>query len=613
MSLLDEFKACEAEYKKSLRAVTLYSFLAYICMLGMPIFMMQVYRNVLVSRSMDTLIAIAIIALILLVAFGFFDSLKLRLLSRAAINFEAKISGSILAAEMSRQTDTRIQTLHELTGLRQLASSPGFAAIFDLPIMPAFMAIIFIIHPILGGVLVVGAVVLVAIAFKADRVVAPKAAENLKARQKSHRTLQMYMGSQEIVKAQGMYNEVVNAWGASNREVLSTQLDSGDTTTVYSSTSKAARQILQVALIGFGALLVLNGLATAGVIFAASIIGSRALQPIEQLVGSWSQLKQGVQMYKDLTARLEHLSLPGVSTPLPKPKGALTLERVGYVPAPGAQPIIKSVSGRILAGESVAIIGPSGAGKSTLVKLMAGSIEATVGSIALDGQDLKAWDPRAKGLFVGYMPQNVTFFDATIRENIARLRVDDPVEFAIKAAKLAGVHDMIVSMPQGYDTVLSSGEGFKPSGGQSQLIALARAFYGDPSVLILDEPNASLDQAGEATFHKALGTAKKMGITVVMVTQRPSALKYTDKVMVMDAGVVKEYGPRDEVVKPGNQVGGPSVSKRTPQQAKAASSGEPSKGGGPGKPVTKITASPPRRKKTPTTVSDKDAAVKKGA
>ncbi len=559
MSLLDDFKEGEREFKKSLKSVALYSFVASTCMLAMPVFLMQVYGSVLMSRSYPTLIALGAIALVVLIAFGYYDALKLKLLGRAATAFEARLVGPILAAELSRQSDTTLQTIHDVSGLRQVASGSGFAAIFDLPIMPLFLLLVFLIHPLLGLVVLVGAVVLVALAFRADNIVAPLIHSHVKARIDAQQTLQMFGNSQETVKSQGMYCEVVKHWGEKNAVVLDQSITSSEHVNQHASASKAARQILQIAIIGFGAVLVLGNMAEPGVIFAASIIGGRALQPIEMIVGNWRTLKQAKGAYHKLVSRLQELSLPNETTALPKPKGNLSLDRVAYVPQPGGEPIIKGITGRIRSGESVAIIGPSGAGKSTLARLLASAIEPTVGRISLDGQDLKAWDPRARGLHVGYMPQHVTFFDGTIRENIARLRSGDNPELAVKAAQLAGVHEIILSMPQGYDTEINLQGGFRPSGGQAQLIALARAFYGDPAVLILDEPNAALDQNGEAIFHRALSSAKKLGMTVVLVTQRPSALAFTDKVMVMEAGVVKQYDEKDKVVGKGGRVGAPSA------------------------------------------------------
>lgn len=547
MSLLGEFKKHEAAFKAGLKPVALYSFVACVCMLAQPMFLSLVYDKVLASRSMETLLALTIFATFMISMYGFFDSVRMRLISKSAVDLEAKMAGQILAAEFSRQSDTTLQTVRDISAVRQTMCSPGFAALFDLPAIPLFVLLVFLIHPYLGLVLVVGALLLLALAWFADKKVQPKAASYMEASVKSHRSLEQHAQNQEIIRAQGMYNEVVADWGKHQGKALGHQVESFAVMTGFSAASKSARQILQISIIGVGAVLVVSDMATAGVIFAASIIGGRALAPIDAIVGSWRNLKQGYATYQRLLSRLEMLELPDERTELPRPKGSIKVDRVAYAPRPGAEPIIRGISGQFAAGESVAVIGPSGAGKSTFSKLLAGYLEPTVGRIALDGQDIKSWDSTSRGLYIGYMPQQITFFEATVRENIARLRMDDPEDLAIKAAQTAGVHDMILKLPQGYDTPIAKG-GFWPSGGQSQLIALARAFYANPSVLILDEPNAALDQSGEAIFHAALGRAKKLGMTVILVTQRPSALKFTDKVMILEQGLVKEFGDRDSVL-----------------------------------------------------------------
>jgi ABC-type protease/lipase transport system fused ATPase/permease subunit len=341
-------------------------------------------------------------------------------------------------------------------------------------------------------------------------------------------------------------------WGNKHSNALSQYLDSTDKSTNFASASKAVRQIIQVLMVASGAMLVLYAEASGGVIFAAAMIGSRALSPVEQIVANWRALKQGWETRTRLLARLEDIHVPVNRTPLPVPKGIITLQGLVYVSKPGTPPLVRAASAKIEAGDSVAIIGPSGAGKSTLARMIVGYLRPTSGLVMLDGQDIHAWDPTARGLHMGYMPQSVTFFQGkTVRENIARLRVDDPPELVVQAAQRAGVHDLMMRLPQGYDTVISPTE-FTPSGGQAQLIALARAFYGDPRVVVLDEPNAALDQEGEALFHKALHRANKDGRTVIVVTQRPSVLQHVNKVMLMTAGRIKEFGNKEDVMGGGN-------------------------------------------------------------
>jgi len=579
MSLVDDYKEEEIKLVKSFRPVMGYSLLATFCMLAMPIFMFQVYDSILKSRSIESLLAMFIFALVVLVCYGFFDSVRTRVLTRQAVKLETKVAGLLLAGELSRQSDPNVQCLRDLVTIRQLLSSGAMTAIFDLPMLPLFVAILFYIHTVLGVVTLLGALIIAGVGIWGDRATAHQNSEHMKAAVKTNKILEMHMNSQELVRAQGLYRESVKDWGAAHSEQLERYIINASEAAKFSAASKAVRQIVQVLLIGTGALLVLQEQASGAVIFASAMIGGRALMPVEQIVGSWRALKQGYETRLRLLARLDDMDLPVDRTKLPRPKGEITLDRVAYVPQPGMAPIIRGVSGKILAGDSVAIIGPSGAGKSTLARLIVGYLLPNAGSVTLDGQDLKVWDPTARGIHIGYMPQAVTFFDATVRENIARLRRDDPEEWALEAAKRAGVHEVMMRLPQGYDTVIEKGK-YTPSGGQSQLIALARAMYGRPSVLVLDEPNAALDQEGEAIFHHAILRARKAKITTIIVTQRPSVLKYVDKVMLLQDGLVKDFGPKDEVLKRSNvrAVPGPKSGASKPAAKPAAAASSPAAG-----------------------------------
>jgi len=573
MSLVDEYKDEELNLRKSFRPVWGYSLLATICMLAMPIFMFQVYDRVLKSHNIETLMAMLVFALIILVCYGIFDSVRQRVLVRGAVRLETRMAGLLLAGELSRQSDPNAQCLRDLTSIRQLYCSQAMVAIFDLPMLPLFIGILFYIHTVLGVVVMVGAFIILVVGVWGDRATAHENTEYMKAAIQSSKTLDMHLNSQELVRAQGLYRESVQDWGAAHSQQLERFISSTSKTAKFSAASKATRQIIQVLLIATGAFLVLLDQASGAVIFAAAMIGGRALTPVEQIVGSWRMLKQGYETRLRLLERLKDMSLPVDRTKMPRPAGEIELERVAYVPRPGMPPIIRGISGKILAGDSVAIIGPSGAGKSTLARLIVGYLIPNAGAVTLDGQDLKVWDPTARGLYMGYMPQQVTFFDATVRENIARLRRDDPEEWALEAAKRAGVHELLMKLPQGYDTMIERGK-FMPSGGQAQLIALARAFYGNPSVLVLDEPNAALDQEGERIFHETIMRARKAKITVIIVTQRPSVLKFVNKVMLLQGGLVKEFGPKEQVMNSGNvrAATGPAkkVAAPTSQAAQAA-------------------------------------------
>lgn len=551
MSLLTDYLAEERKLFKTFRSAGVYSFLSSVCMLGMPIFMFSVYDSILKSRSLETLVAMFLFSFLILVVYGIFDYVRTILLTKAGLELESKMAGLILAAELSRQSDASVQSVRDIGTIRQIIASPAFYTIFDLPMLPLFLTLIFLIHPILGSFVLMGAVALFFLGMYADRSTAHLNKEHMEAAIAGQRMMETQVASQEYIRGQGMYREAVRMWGATHGNQLRKFLQSFGITARFSAATKAIRQIIQISMIGGGALLVINDQATAGVIFATAIIGGRALAPVEQIVGGWRSLRTGWDTRTNLLKRLEDMTLPEDRTKLPRPKGKLQIDRVMYVPRPGMPPIIRGVAATIEPGDSVAVVGPSGAGKSTLAKLLVGYLVPNSGKIYLDGQDLHAWDPIARGVHIGYMPQQVTFFDGTVRENIARLREDDPEEWAIDAARRAGVHELILSLPQGYDTVIKRGV-FMPSGGQAQLIALARALYGDPAILILDEPNAALDNIGEQTLHNALKTANAEGVTVVVVSQRPSILSIVSKVMVMTDGTVKDFGPKEKVMGAGN-------------------------------------------------------------
>lgn len=575
MSLLTEYDEEERKLFKTFRSAGLYSFLSSICMLAMPMFMFTVYDGILKSRSIETLTAMFFFAVIVLIVYGVFDYVRQILLAKAGLELESKVAGLILAGELSRQSDASTQSLRELGTIRQVVASPAFYALFDLPTLPLFLLLLFLIHPALGVFVLIGAGILLGLGLLADRKTVQLNKDHMDAMIASHRSLEMHVSSQEFIRAQGLYRESVRDWGGHHKNQLHRFLSSFNITSKFSSASKSARQIIQVSIIGGGAMLVIFDQASAGVIFAAAIIGGRALGPVEQIVGGWRALRGAWECRQRLRARLSEMALPEDRTKLPRPKGNIDLTRAAYVPRPGMAPIIRGVSASIKAGDSIAIIGPSGAGKSTLAKMLVGYLVPNAGKIILDGQDLHAWDPIARGLHIGYMPQQVTFFDATVRENIARLRTGDPEEWAIEAAQRAGVHEFILSLPQGYDTVIQRGQ-FMPSGGQAQLLALARAFYGDPAVLVLDEPNAALDSAGEKILHDALKAAHEAGMTTVVVSQRPSILAIVDKVMLMTEGLIKDFGPKEKVMGAGNVSAMKSSGQAVADKAKKQAGTKPS-------------------------------------
>lgn len=541
MTLLDSYRAEKARLRGSLWIVAGISFLASLCVLALPLYLFQVYDRVIFSRSYDTLLALSGIAAVVLITYGLLDTLRSNMLTRLGAQFEANLSGPIIAGELARPNDAQQSSLRQLSALSQVLQSNVLPAIFDLPTMFVFLGLVFLVHPLMGLVVAAGMVILFMTAVVGELITSRFTSEAQDADGRARSRLDAAFRQHELVKALGMFREVVLDWSVEKGRSLSNNVAASERQNALSAFSKTTRQLLQIVLIGTGAYLVLGNQVSGGVIFASSIIGSRALAPIEAIVGSWKSLKVAQINMKLLEARLLRLSLPNELTPLPRPKGNIVLEQVVYsTPALGAQPLLRGISGGIAAGTSVAIVGPSGAGKSTLARCIVGYLEPSRGKITLDGQSLQSWDPVVRGLYMGYLPQQVEFFDGTVAENIARLRRGDPAELIVEAAQFAGVHELIMSFPQGYDTRISS-VGFQPSGGQRQLLGLARAFYGSPAVVVLDEPNANLDAVGEKILYQTIRRAKQQAITVIIVTQRMSILQHLDKVLELKAGAVERF------------------------------------------------------------------------
>lgn len=552
MSLLERYQAELLRLRRSLLGIAGISMLASLCMLAIPLYLFQVYDRVLFSRHIETLLALSFIAALVLLTFCVLDIVRSNLLARVAAQFEANLAGPIMAGELGHPEDTYTTTTNYLTVLSKVIASDVTTSIFDLPVMLLFLLMVFLVHPVLGSVILVTMLMLFAIAIIGELATSRLAKQ---AQDASHAALQRQNAAyrlHEVVRAMGMFREVIRSWAQEQSRFVATNIQAQERGNVFSALSKTVRQLAQIALIGLGAWLVLQNEVTAGVIFASSIIGSRALAPIEAIVGGWRNLKAARLAMRALEARLAKLSLPEVHTALPRPKGAIGIEGLIYAPPLlGAAPVLRGISGQIAAGQAIAIIGPSGAGKSTLARCIVGYLKPTRGKVTLDGQDLASWDPVAKGMHVGYLPQTVEFFEGTVAQNIARLRTQDPPEAVVEAARFTGVHDMILTFPNGYDTPISS-IGFQPSGGQRQLIGLARAFYGAPSVVVLDEPNANLDADGEKLLAQTIRRAKEVGTTVIVVTQRLSVLQHMDKVLVLKQGAVEQFTDPATIMKNNN-------------------------------------------------------------
>ena len=535
---------------RSLIAVGLFSLGVNVLMLTVPLYMIQVFDRVLSSGSVDTLVMLSIVALGALLLFGTFDMLRNMVLARTGARLEAALGGPLLAASIINSTRgdrSEAQGLRDLAQVRAFLSGPVVVTMFDVPLMPFYVLVVFLIHPSLGAIMLAGAVILFLLAIAnqwASKL--PLEAQN-RHMMSALGTAQAHVRNAEVVQAMSMFPQSVAAWGAHNARSIRAMLVATTRSAFMQAFSKVFRLYLQIALLGYGAWLVLEQELTAGMIFAATLVGARALAPVEGAITGWQAFTQARAAFQRVKTTLKLAGDFSPKTALPDPKGEITTEGLAYVPAPGAKPVLKGISFKIRPGNTVGVVGPTGAGKSTLARLLVGALPATAGAVRLDGSELANWDRDQFGKYVGYLPQDVELFPGTIAENISRLNTDANADDVVAAAKLANVHDLILRLPEGYETVVDP-SGYELSGGQRQRIALARAFYGAPCFVVLDEPNASLDNEGEHALMLTINEAKKRGITTVIIAHRPSIIETVDRVMVLRDGMLDMYGPRADVM-----------------------------------------------------------------
>jgi len=536
--------------RKSLIIVALFSFAVNTLILAVPIYLFQISDRVLTSRSMDTLVMLTIVVAGALIMHVLIDIVRRTILMRTAVEVESKLGPAVLsaAAKASQNGSSReFQTLGDLQQLRNFITGPVLLTMLDAPVSPLYLLAVFLVHPYLGFIVGGTGVVLLVIAFINQRVTARPFEESNVYGLRATLQADAMARNAGVLNARGMVPEAAQIWGRETRQSLRTQVLAQDRNIWLTGISKLIRLMTQVTLLGVGAWLALQGDLTGGMMIASSIIASRALAPIEGTIEGWRNFVQARSAYARIKQLLQSSPLNFERLRLPKPHGLLTVERVLYVPPPNKLVILNGISFALSPGESMAIVGASGTGKSTLGRMLVGSIFPTAGSIRLDMMDLRNWDPRQFGESVGYLPQDVQLFPATIKANIGRMREDATDEAIFAAAELADIHEMVSTLTHGYETVITM-DGSPLSGGQKQRIGLARAFFGDPRLVVLDEPNSNLDVAGELALGRAMIRAKKKGITVVAITQRPALLRSVDKIMVMKAGVVQALGKRDEIL-----------------------------------------------------------------
>jgi ATP-binding cassette, subfamily C, type I secretion system permease/ATPase len=529
------------------------SFVINILMLTGPVFMLQVYDRVLASGSVPTLVVIGILAVVLYFFYGVLEGVRSRILSRLGQRIDARLSSIVytvsnsLPVRLGKQA-ARMRPVQDLDVIRQFLSGPGPAAIFDIPWLPFYLGIVFLFHPVLGVLGLAGAVIII-ILIGLNEMMSRGPSEEA-AGQAGRRSAEVEIGQRnsEVVTAMGMQDALTTKWEAQNSDYLGTQRRASDRAGMFGTAIKTIRFILQSAILGVGAWLAIQQEITPGVMIAASIMISRALAPIEQAVAQWRGFIASRQAIRRLHKVLTISEADPEIMDLPLPVKKLSVENVFCGPFGESMPFVQNVSLSLDAGDGLGIIGPSGSGKSTFARALVGATPALKGVIRYDGAELGQWPGSKRGEFIGYLPQDLQLFDGTISENIARFRAGASPDMIIEAAKLADVHDMIVGLPEGYNTVIGR-SGRMLSAGQRQRITLARALYGNPFLVVLDEPNSNLDAVGESALANAINSMREKGSIVVVIAHRPSAIATVDKVLCLKDGKMAGFGPKEEVLK----------------------------------------------------------------
>jgi ATP-binding cassette, subfamily C, bacterial len=539
-----------AAVKPAILSAIFFSFFINLLVFVSPLYMLQVYDRVLASRNETTLVVITLIAAFLLFIYAVLETLRSRILVRAGILFDERIATPIFdaihRANLRNPGGGHHQGLRDIDSVREFLTGAGLIALCDLPWVPIFVFACFLLHPWFGYIAIVGAAGILVLTVVNEKTTSQILGQASFSAIRANSQAQSVLRNGEVLHAMGMLAALRSLWVARHHATLAWQALASDRAGMLVAFTKFFRMFLQTAILGVGAYLAIHGAISAGAMIAASIIIGRALAPIELVVGNWKGLvnargaKERIEKLLDIAGQEED------RIPLPRPEGRLEIENL-IAAAPGLnKPILKGISFAIEAGETLCVVGPSAAGKSSLVRVITGVWPKANGTVRLDGAELSHWDPQELGQYIGYLPQDVELFAGTVAENIARFR-DVESEEIIAIAKLAGCHDLIQGLPEGYNTQIGEG-GQALSGGQRQRIALARALFGNPSVVILDEPNSNLDSAGEEALLRAIQELKAQKTTVILVTHKVNILAAADKVLVLTQGAVQAFGPREKVL-----------------------------------------------------------------
>ena len=528
----------------------IFSLVSNLLYLALPIYTNQIYSRVITSQSGSTLLILSAGCAFVFMVSGIIDHYRQQVLTGFGVVFDQQLASRTFAAlfdAVVRRRGTRAQALRDLDTVRQAIGGHATAILFDLPWMPVFLLILFVIDPTIGLVTLGGGIVLVILAFLQDRATHEKIKEASDAAIASYGFTEAALRNGEVVRALGMLPTIGRQWARSRYTSIAVGSEAAESAGFYSGAIRFVRMFIQILIIAVGAWLVIERTIPSGLLFANMILAARALAPLERIVGSWKQLVEAYAAYKRLDRMLLDYEPPTPVTKLPRPTGALSLENVSFAPAGAPALVLTNLNLNIEPGDFVGMIGPSGAGKSSLARLMAGIWKPNAGTVRLDGADVYTWDREDFGRNVSYQPQDTELFAGSVRDNIARFLPDATDEQVVAAAQLADAHDLILRLPNGYETELGEGAAVL-SAGQRQRVGLARTLFGEPKLIILDEPNANLDPDGEAALLAAMRRMKERGATIVLISHKPSTFALADKIILLINGQVAEYGPRDKVM-----------------------------------------------------------------
>lgn len=546
-----EIDAALLHYRRVFSVLALFSGVVNLLMLVPSLYMMQVYDRVLTSRNETTLLMLTLIMLGLFALGGLLEWVRGQVMIKMSAGIDAQLRDRLFSAVFERSlrqgSADPARLIHDLGNIRQLVTGAGLIALMDLPWLPIYLLVAFLFHLWLGVFTLVGVLLLVGLACWNELATRKGLAEAGRLSLQSSSYVNSSLQNAEVIWAMGMLGALRGRWVELQQRLVQAQVDASVTAARIAALTRFVRISWQSLAIGLGAVLVLENQISAGVMIAVSVLLGRAMAPVEQLVTHWKQFGSARHSYDRLSSLFADFPRGPSRLALPAPSGALHLERVAVRPPGAARAVLQGVSLTLAPGEVLAIIGPSASGKSSLARAMIGIWPACEGSVRLDGAEIVQWSRQALGPYVGYLPQDIELFDGTVAENISRFGELDSARIVDAACK-AGIHDMVLHFPEGYDTLLGAG-GLGLSGGQKQRIGLARALYGQPVLVVLDEPNSNLDEQGEAALVQAVDSLKAAGSSVVLVTHRPNVLPAVDKLLYLQGGEMKLFGPRDQVLK----------------------------------------------------------------